>query len=82
MADRIPEPGEYLICPNLHGGEKTRLEEMADDYWVECPDCDFTSQNFLKYPVAAVIDRKTGLFTLKNVLTGEKVTDVDGYLRS
>lgn len=66
------EPEDYLTCPN-HGDERVRLVESTEsDDTVECLRCDYTCQNFLKYPVAEVTNLR-GERYLKDVLTGEIV---------
>ena len=66
-----------LICPN-HPTEppsaRRYLYEMEDDdATVEClsDGCDYACQNFVKYPVAQVVEFSTGKIRLKNVMTGE-----------
>ena len=74
MSKRVPEQGEYIICPNKEHRIETRMEEHPeDDSVAECPDCDYTCQNVLKYPVAEIFNHTTNETYLKNVLTGERV---------
>ena len=63
----------HLICPN-HGEERIRLEEdPQDDSIARCPNCRFACQNYIKYPVAQVMDTATGKPVMRNILTNEQV---------
>lgn len=70
---RTPKEDEHLICPN-HDDPKVRLVEVEDDHGqiVECLQCGYSCQNFLRYPVTLLADR-TGKSYWQNVLTGERV---------
>ena len=61
-----------LVCSKHPGEGPFYLEELPDDdHIVRCPECGEEWQNFIKYPVAEVVDLGTGETFLKNVLTGE-----------
>ena len=63
-----------LVCSN-HPGQRVYLEPAGEtDDNVRCPECGQTWPNYLKYPVAQVIDLTTGEIHCQNVLTGEKHT--------
>lgn len=74
MSERLPEQGEYIICPNKEHSTVTQMwEDSKDDSMAVCPDCNYTCQSFLKYPVAEIYSHTSGELYLKNVLTGERV---------
>ena len=63
-----------LVCSKHPGEEPYYLEELpGNDRIVRCPECGDEWQNFIKYPVALVHDKKTGELFSQNVLTGERV---------
>ena len=62
-----------LICPD-HPDDDVKhylVEQYEDGTMVECPDCEYTCQNFIKYPEVEVMDFDTGETYRKNILTGE-----------
>lgn len=68
-----------LVCPN-HPDENATLatrvymvEDVEDVDVVVCPQCGNESQNFIRTPVAVVVELATGKTRAKNMLTGEYV---------
>ena len=72
------EQEKHLLCPR-HGATTVRMKENPeDDTRVWCPECRYNCPNYLKYPVAEVVELGTGRVYLMNVLTGEREPPEEG----